>query len=113
MATAICFALDPARDIYRVSERRRPGYVYLAEFLLLLLFLHVRLNIPELFGGILTKYWPLVVMVIAFVGVGLSELFERRGYACWLSRCSGRACSCRSCLCWHFGFVRRRLSTTS
>ncbi len=78
MATAICFALDPARDIYRVSERRRPGYVYLAEFLLLLLFLHVRLNIPELFGGVLTKYWPLVVMVIAFAGVGLSELFERR-----------------------------------
>jgi hypothetical protein len=79
MVTSICFAIDPARDIYRVSERRRPRYVYLAEFLLLLLFLHVRLNIPELFGGILTKYWPIVIMVIAFAGVGLSELFERRG----------------------------------
>jgi hypothetical protein len=79
MTTAICFAVDPARDIFRVSERQRPRYVYLAELLLLLLFVHIRLNVPELFGGVLTKYWPIVVMLIAFVGVGLSEFFERRG----------------------------------
>ncbi len=47
--------------------------------LLLFLFVHVRLNVPELFGGALTKYWPLAIMGIAFVGIGLSEFFSRRG----------------------------------
>ncbi len=40
--------------------------------------MHVRLTAPQLFHGWLTRYWPLVVMAIAFGGVGLSELFRRQ-----------------------------------
>jgi hypothetical protein len=77
IASAICFAVAPATDPYGLSERRRPVYVYTAELFLLFLFIHIRLNVPELFGGVLTKFWPLVVMAIAFVGIGLSEYFKR------------------------------------
>src|SRR5262249_14202587 len=48
---------------------------------LVVLFAHLRLNVPELFTGALARYWTVVVMGIAFLGVGLSELFSRRGLA--------------------------------
>jgi hypothetical protein len=79
IASGICFAVAPSTDPYGLSEQRRPLYVYTAEVLLLFLFVHVRLNVPELFGGVLTKFWPLVIMAIAFAGIGLSEFFARRG----------------------------------
>jgi hypothetical protein len=79
LATALRLALRPDRDPLALAEGRRTAYVYLAEVLLVLLFAHVRLNIPELFLGPLAKYWTLVVMTLAFVGVGLGEWFERRG----------------------------------
>ena len=41
------------------------------------LFLHLRLNVPEMFTGFLVQYWTLVVLLLAFLGVGLSELCER------------------------------------
>jgi hypothetical protein len=49
--------------------------------MLALLFLHVRLTMPWLFSGFFQLYWPLVVMFIAFLGVGLSEWFQRRRQA--------------------------------
>lgn len=61
------------------SEKTRSWYVYLAEGLIFLLFLHARLNIPELFQGPLARYWTLVILVIAFAGVAFGELAERRG----------------------------------
>jgi hypothetical protein len=79
MASGVFFALVPGRDPLGLTERGRKLYVYAAEVLLVLLFVHVRLTIPELFGGRLGQYWTLIVMVIAFIGVGLSELFARRG----------------------------------
>ena len=79
IASGICFAVAPSTDPYRLSEPRRPLYVYAAELLLLFLFVHIRLNVPELFGGVLTQFWPLLVMVIAFIGIGLSEYFDRCG----------------------------------
>jgi hypothetical protein len=42
------------------------------------LFLHIRVTMPWLFRGWFLQFWPLVVMAIAFVGVGFAELFERR-----------------------------------
>jgi hypothetical protein len=44
-----------------------------------LAFANLRLNVPELFSGALARYWTLMVLVLAFAGVGLSEYFERRG----------------------------------
>jgi hypothetical protein len=78
MISGIRFAVVPGRDPFGLSERGRTLYVYAVELLLVLLFLHVRLNVPELFRGWGAKYWTLIVMVIAFAGVGLSEFFERR-----------------------------------
>jgi hypothetical protein len=76
---SLTFALSPARDLFRLSERRRTLYVYAAEGLLALLLAHLRLNLPEvfrLFGG---RYWAFAVMAVAFLGVGLGELCRRRG----------------------------------
>jgi hypothetical protein len=53
-------------------------YVYAAEVMLALLFLHVRLTLPWLFTGFIERYWPLAVMVIAYFGVVTSEALRRR-----------------------------------
>lgn len=73
------FAARPGGGPFGLSERRRTLYVYAAEALLLGLFLHVRLNMPWLFGSQFVHYWPLLVMGIAYLSVGLAEVFHRRG----------------------------------
>ena len=79
-AVVICvlFALSPNHDPLSLSERGRMRYVYVAEVMLALLFLHVRLTMPWLFTGFLERYWPLVVMLIAYFGVTTSEALRRR-----------------------------------
>ncbi len=57
----------------------RTLYVYAAEVLLLLLFVHLRLNAPWMVGTWMGRFWPVLVMVLAYLGVGLGELFHRRG----------------------------------
>jgi hypothetical protein len=54
-------------------------YVYGAELLVVLTLVHLRLTMLWLFGGFFRAWWPLVVMLLAFAGVGLSELFRRGG----------------------------------
>ena len=75
---ALAAALLPGRDPLGLSERGRTVYVYAAEALAALLFLHIRVTMPWLFTGWFQQFWPLVVMAIAFTGVGFSELFQRR-----------------------------------
>ena len=53
-------------------------YVYVAEFMLALLFLHIRLTMPWLFTGFFEDYWPFVVMAIAYLGIVASESLRRR-----------------------------------
>lgn len=77
-AAALVAALVPGRDPLGLSERRRMAYVYAAEVLGGLLFLHIRVTMPWLFGGWFMRFWPLVVMAIAFLGVGFGEVFQRR-----------------------------------
>jgi hypothetical protein len=79
MVGAIRFACVPRRDPLGLSEKGRTAYVYIAEVLLVFLFVHLRLNVPELFLGILARYWTLAVMLLAFLGIGLGEYFEGRG----------------------------------
>src|SRR5262249_9529413 len=55
----------------------RKSYVYACECLLVLLFLHLRFNVPGLFLPVKAQAWSFIIMAIAFVGVGLSELFRR------------------------------------
>jgi hypothetical protein len=71
-------AVVPGHDPLRLPEHRRTAYVYATEPLLALLFVHLRLSMPWLFEGVFRQYWPLIVILIAFVGVGLSELFRRQ-----------------------------------
>ncbi|MBX3412892.1 MAG: hypothetical protein KF708_09405 [Pirellulales bacterium] len=75
---ALGAALVPGRDPLSLSERGRMAYVYAAEAVLALLFLHIRVTMPWLFSGRFQQFWPLIVMVIAFLGVGLGEWFARR-----------------------------------
>jgi hypothetical protein len=78
IAAQLRFALRPDHDPFGLPERRRSLYVYLAEFLLVGLFLHVRLNVPWVFGSNFIHYWVFAVMAIAFLGVGLAEICQRR-----------------------------------
>jgi hypothetical protein len=78
IAASIAFAVTPDHDPFSLSERRRTLHVYVAEILLGLIFIHLRLAVPELFRlGLFVKYWPFMVMAIAFAGVGLGEFFNR------------------------------------
>ncbi|WP_439625018.1 hypothetical protein [Gemmata sp.] len=75
---AVRFALRRDRDPLGLPDRGRTAYVYLAEALVALSFAHARLNVPELFLAGAVRYWTFAVMAVAFAGVGLAELFERR-----------------------------------
>src|SRR5439155_25170335 len=75
---ALMFALSPRRDPLQLSERGRTAYVYAAEMLVVLMLLHVRLNVPDIFP-VVGKYWVFVIMAVAFGGVGVAELFQGRG----------------------------------
>ena len=76
---ALTFALSPERDVLRLSERGRTLYVYGAELLIVVLLVHIRLNVPYGIPREYGRYWVFAVMAVAFAGVGLSELFHRRG----------------------------------
>lgn len=78
IVAAVIFAVRPGGDPFRLSERGRTAYVYAAEVFLALLFLHLRLTVPEIFGGLGARYWALIVMAVSFAGVGLAEFFRRR-----------------------------------
>ncbi|HEY4426468.1 MAG TPA: hypothetical protein VGN10_19810 [Pyrinomonadaceae bacterium] len=80
VSVVICvlFAVSPNHDPLALSEPRRMRYVYVAEAMLALLFLHVRLTMPWLFTGFIERFWPLVVMSIAFFAVVTSEALRRR-----------------------------------
>ena len=74
----IFFALSPRHDPLSLSDKFRGSYVYTAEVMMVLLFMHIRLTMPWLFHGFFQRYWPLVVLSIAYAGVGIAEFFKRR-----------------------------------
>ncbi|MEX2559927.1 MAG: hypothetical protein WD403_08430, partial [Pirellulales bacterium] len=76
--TCLAAALIPGRDPFELPERGRMVYVYAAEGVLALLFVHVRVTMPWLFRGFFMQYWPMTVILLGFLGVGLSELFRRQ-----------------------------------
>ncbi|MBC8354714.1 MAG: hypothetical protein H8E66_22265 [Planctomycetes bacterium] len=72
----IAMALSPERDPLSLSEQGRMGYVYAAQVVGALLFAHIYLSNPQIFGAF-AAYWPYIVMGIAFAGVGVGEIFQR------------------------------------
>jgi hypothetical protein len=79
-AVIVCifFALSPRHDPLNLPEKLRGGYVYAAEVIIVLLFMHIRLTMPWLFHGFFERYWPLVVLAIAYAGVAIAEFLKRR-----------------------------------
>ncbi len=75
----ILFAVRPSHDPLKLSENGRMKYVYVAEALLALFFVHIRLTMPWMFSGFFAKYWPLAIVFISFVGVGVAEALRRQG----------------------------------
>ena len=71
-------AVLPDRDPLQLTECGRMLYVYAAEAVFALIFLHIYLTKTELFRGFFRPYWPLIVMGIAYFGVGVGELFQRK-----------------------------------
>jgi hypothetical protein len=76
---ALIAAVVPGRDPLGLSERGRTAYVYGCEVLLAGLLLHLRMTEPWLFSGFFARYRPLIILGVAFLGVGLSEIFRRQG----------------------------------
>jgi len=78
IVVCIFFAVSPKHDPLALPDGRRGAYVYGAEVIVVLLFMHIRLTMPWLFHGFFQQYWPLVVLTIAYAGVAISEFFKRR-----------------------------------
>jgi hypothetical protein len=78
LGMSLYFALSKEDDALGVRGSRRGLYVYAAEGLLAALFVHLRLNVPDILPPVVGRYWTLVLLVIAFAGVGLSEACFRR-----------------------------------
>jgi hypothetical protein len=68
-----------ADAVHSALTTSRTGYVYLAELLLVLFVVHLRLNAPWLFPRLHARMWPFVAVAIAYAGAGLGEWFRRRG----------------------------------
>ena len=60
-------------DWIRAAARLVPPLAGITVILVL-----VVVTMPWLFRGWFLRFWPLIVMAIAFVGVGLGEVFQRR-----------------------------------
>jgi hypothetical protein len=79
IAGGIAFAVLPGSDPFGLPERGRTFYVYAGEVLMVLLYAHLRLTMPQLFHHINLRYVPFLILGIAYLGVALSELFRRQG----------------------------------
>ena len=77
MGASLAAALIPGRDPFGMTERGRTAYVYVSEGLLILLVMHMRLTMPWLFGGWVQAIWPLLIIGLAFVGLGGAEWSKR------------------------------------
>jgi hypothetical protein len=70
-------AARPRTADENIALRKR--CVWVAELLFVLMLLHLRLNVPDLFPTFFGRHWHFVIMAVSFVGIGLAELFRRRG----------------------------------
>ncbi|MBM3964551.1 MAG: hypothetical protein FJ308_05710 [Planctomycetes bacterium] len=69
---------SPNQPEYSIPSRRFAFYICEVELLALALTLHF--HYPELFGGILQKWWPIIVYALAITSIGLGELFHRKDH---------------------------------
>jgi hypothetical protein len=79
MILCLAAALLPGKDPLGLSDRGREAYVYAPQAIMVLLVIHLRASMPFLFGGWIQSVWPMLVVAIGFVGIGIAEWSERRG----------------------------------
>ncbi len=74
----IASALAPNTSRRQQTDATRKLAVYVAEAILLVLAVHLRITLPWLFAnGLIERYWTLILIGIAYAGAAMSELFER------------------------------------
>jgi hypothetical protein len=79
IAALLHTAIRPRLDLLRLTDTGRQAYVYAAEALGGVLWLHLYLCVPRLLRiTIMKQWWLFIAMAIAFAGTGLAELFRRR-----------------------------------
>jgi len=74
----LLFALRDRFDVLRIPDAHKGAYVYIAQLLGGVLALHIRTTMPWLFHGLVTPFWPLVVLGIAVGGIAIGEMCTRR-----------------------------------
>jgi hypothetical protein len=79
MACCVAVAMLDRLDPLRLPAGKKGGYVYTAELLAAALVLHVRATMPWLFSGVITHYWPMLVIGLAVAAIAASEALTRRG----------------------------------
>jgi hypothetical protein len=79
IAGLIALALQAGGVLSTWSEQQRMAFVFGAELVAALLFVHIYLCRPEWFAGFLLPYWPYIIMAIAFVGVTIGHGCQRSG----------------------------------
>ncbi|MBI84833.1 MAG: hypothetical protein CMJ81_16695 [Planctomycetaceae bacterium] len=82
VAGLISAALRSERDPFSLSPEGRQAYVYLAQLITASLVLHIRMTWPELFPmAFAEKYWHYLLVALAFLGMGVGEIFQRKKVA--------------------------------
>ncbi|MHB8974879.1 MAG: hypothetical protein ACYC4N_31000, partial [Pirellulaceae bacterium] len=74
-------ALWSGKDPLNLTEKGRTSYVYAAQFVAAVLCAHVYLAEPQLFDtGLFRRYWPYLVMLLAFGSGAFGEICTRRDW---------------------------------
>jgi hypothetical protein len=79
IVSSVVFAVHDRLDPLGVPESRKGIYVYVGEWLAGVLALHIRASMPWLFSGLLTQYWPMIIVGLAFAAIAAGEICGRRG----------------------------------
>ena len=74
----IVIAVRPANDPFSLSLEQRTGYVYVAQLVGALLFMHLFFTMPFLFQIGIKEYWPYIVLAGCFAAVGFAAWLEKR-----------------------------------
>jgi hypothetical protein len=76
----VWFAVAPGPDPFELEGRFRTVYVYAAEAIVLVAFLHIRLALPHFFvSGLLARHWMWATLGLAYLATALGEVTTRRG----------------------------------
>ena len=79
IVTSFLAAFEKNEGTFQWGHVNREFFVYAAQLFALSIAVHLRLTWPALFSGWFVSVWPLVLAIIAFIMLGVSEWSYRRG----------------------------------